>query len=116
VVSTLTTPPGRASRVAPFTHAVDFACTGRCFAWGNYEPSSGAFRVRAVRENDFVVWRRADFWAIERGGYAIPAQPAPIWKVHRCPGASAAEAICVSEAIPGERLSLEPVDPFVVHR
>ncbi len=115
VVSTLTTPPERASRVQPFTHAADFACTGQCFAWGNYEPSSGAFRVRTERENDFVVSRRSDFWAIEQGGYLVPTHPAPLWKLHPCPGAAAPEAICASEAIPGERLSLEPVDPFAGH-
>jgi hypothetical protein len=35
---------------------LDHACIGRCFSYGNYEPSTGDFRIRANPGNTFVVW------------------------------------------------------------
>ena len=44
---------GENSRVVT-EHILDRACIDRCFNYANYEPSSGAFRVRASPGNRFV--------------------------------------------------------------
>src|SRR5579864_3089798 len=36
------------SRVYFILHIVDRACIARCYSFGNYEPSSGAFRIRVL--------------------------------------------------------------------
>ncbi|HTT64496.1 MAG TPA: hypothetical protein VMG35_21740, partial [Bryobacteraceae bacterium] len=43
------------SRVPTMAHLVDRICVGRCFSYANYEPATAQFRVRAERENAFVV-------------------------------------------------------------
>jgi hypothetical protein len=108
VVSAIGGPP---SRVPPFTHALDLACVQRCFAWGNYEPSARQFRVRAQRENEFVVSDRVQFAAIEDGRYLVPALPFPLWKVYPCHSTTGI-SVCSSVMRPGETLRLECLDPF----
>jgi hypothetical protein len=54
VVETL--PPGsRVIGIGNLTHLVDRACIGRCYSYANYEPSTGAFRVRVRGRNSIVV-------------------------------------------------------------
>ena len=36
-------------------HMIDRACIGYCFSYGNYEPSSGVFRVRAAPGNPYML-------------------------------------------------------------
>ena len=52
VMATILPPSG--SRVL-IQHIVDRACIGRCFSYGNYEPSTGLFRVRALPGNPYVL-------------------------------------------------------------
>ena len=45
-------------------HTLDRACIGRCFGYANYEPSTGQFRIRTLRENPFVVADYKDSGAV----------------------------------------------------
>ncbi|WP_242333437.1 hypothetical protein [Anaeromyxobacter sp. SG66] len=109
IVGAIASPP---SRVAPFTHVVDRACAGRCFAWGNYEPSSTAFRIRAAPGNGIVVAARGDFADIELGGYRAPELSFPIWTLRPCTDGRPAGTICASILPAGGTLELACLDPF----
>lgn len=80
------------SRVNPLAHAVDRACIGRCFSYGNYEPSTRQFRVRAVALNPYVVSRYVDADAIQSGTYRVQPQDIPAYQVAWCDGRN---EICV---------------------
>ena len=61
-----TIPPPDGSRIFIF-HIVDRACIGRCFSYGNYEPGSGQFRVRASPGNRFAMTSMNASFAVQRG-------------------------------------------------
>jgi hypothetical protein len=42
-------------RINAAYHLIDRACIGHCFSYGNYEPASGHFRLRARPDNRFVI-------------------------------------------------------------
>ena len=109
VVSTLAAPP---SRVLPFTHPLDRACAGKCYSWGNYEPASEQFRVRARPGNQIVVASRSESVAIEQGVYRVSGLPFPLWKLSVCQGVGAPPGICVALAKEGEVLAPTCLDPF----
>jgi hypothetical protein len=81
VVSTLADPNSRVNSVA---HLIDRACVGRCFSYGNYEPSTAQFRVRAQRENGIVVSRYVDSSQIQSGGYVVEPRDLPLYKIELC--------------------------------
>ena len=65
-------------------HMVDRACIGQCFSYGNYEPSSQQFRIRAQDGNHFVLSNSADSGAIQAGIYAIQPQDLPLYQIYQC--------------------------------
>jgi hypothetical protein len=83
VLATVEPPAG--SRVFIF-HIVDRACIGHCFSYGNYEPGSEQFRVRANPGNSFVTTNINDSFAMQRGEYIVQPQDLPIWQISRCEG------------------------------
>ncbi len=75
------------SRTLPslnFQHDLDRACIGRCFSYGNYEPSSGQFRVRVAAENQIVLDSAADVDAIASGTYVVRPRDLPISLIFLC--------------------------------
>ncbi len=68
-------------RTNPVTHMLDRACLGRCYSYGNYEPSSGQFRVRAVAPNPIVVAADADANDIQNGSYVVKPRDLPLYQV-----------------------------------
>jgi hypothetical protein len=62
-------------------HMIDRVCVGRCFSYGNYEASTGQFRVRATGPNPYVVSRYGDSTGIQRGLYVVKPGDLPIYKV-----------------------------------
>jgi hypothetical protein len=106
VMATILPPPG--SRVL-IQHIIDRACIGRCFSYGNYEPSAALFRVRALAGNAFVL---ADYdWAVatEGGTYVVRPQDLPVYQVYQCsPGG---RELCIGSLEAGEendRLGVHP--------
>ena len=86
VVSVLTAPE---NRIWALAHAVDRICVGRCFSYANYEPSTAQFRVRAYRDNPFVISDYAESWSIQTGGYVVKARDLPLYNIDLCEPGSA---------------------------
>ena len=99
VVSVLADPE---SRIHSLAHAVDRICVGRCFSYANYEPSTAQFRVRAYRENSFVVSDYGESWSIQTGGYVVKARDLPLYNIDLCEPGSA--RMCVAPLRAGATL------------
>lgn len=81
VMGTILPPPH--SRIG-IQHILDRACIDYCFSYGNYEPGSKMFRVRAVPGNPYVL---ADYdlaTETELGNYVVQAADLPVWEVYEC--------------------------------
>ena len=83
VISALSDPE---ARVDPLVHLIDRACIGRCFSYGNYEPATRQFRVRAAAGNPIVVTRYADSYAMQTGTYEAKTPDLPLWGITGAPG------------------------------
>jgi hypothetical protein len=100
--------PAPGSRLL-INHMVDRACIGHCFSYGNYEPSSGQFRVRAGDGNSFVISDGASVGQIDGGSYVIRAEDLPISEIYRC-NLNGTE-LCVRKLAVGERNDLVDAQP-----
>ena len=96
IVTSIAFPPG--SRVL-IHHLVDRSCIGYCFSYGNYEPSSRAFRVRATPGNPYVVPDWQDSEAIRTGKYKRQPQDPPLSEIYNC--GSDGVALCLRKLAPG---------------
>lgn len=91
-------PPGN-SRVL-IQHILDRACIGRCFSYGNYEPGSEDFRVRARPGNRYVL---ADFdlaSATESGNYKVQPADLPAYQIYEC--GDGGQKLCIAPLEAGE--------------
>jgi hypothetical protein len=78
--------------VGTLTHLVDRACIGHCYSYANYEPSTGAFRVRVRGRNPIVVDNYGDSLAMQAGVYQ-PKPDDPSWyQITQC-----GTGLCVKE-------------------
>lgn len=68
-------------RIDPLNHMIDRACIGRCYSYGNYEPSTKQFQVQAIAPNPFVADNYGDSWAIQFGEYRVRPREEPIFAV-----------------------------------
>jgi hypothetical protein len=68
-------------RVDALPHIIDRVCTGRCYSYANYEPSTGQFRVRATGESPIVVSRYDDSWQLQSGVYVVQPKDLPLYQV-----------------------------------
>jgi hypothetical protein len=71
------------SRV-PIQHIIDRACVERCFSYGNYEPGSLDFRVRATPGNPYVLDDYEEAVAMEEGTYVVRPADLPLYQVYQC--------------------------------
>jgi hypothetical protein len=65
-------------------HIIDQACVGHCFNYGNYEPGSEVFRVRATPGNDYVIADYGDAIDTEEGNYVVQPEDLPVYQVYQC--------------------------------
>lgn len=65
-------------------HMIDRACVGYCFSYGNYEPSSGVFRVRSTPGNPYVLNDYNDAVDMEDGYYTVQPEDLPAYQVYEC--------------------------------
>jgi len=93
--------PRPESRIYFVDHVVDRACIERCFAYANYEPASGQFRVRASPGNGIVLWRPEDVARVEIGRYTVQPEDVPAVQINQCFGDFA--RLCSFELRAGER-------------
>jgi hypothetical protein len=70
-----------AIRANPWWHILDRACLGRCYSYGNYEPSTLQFRVRAQGPNAIVAASPADVDLLRQGGYMVRDADLPLYQV-----------------------------------
>ncbi|MGA3094818.1 MAG: hypothetical protein ABSF25_00055 [Bryobacteraceae bacterium] len=68
-------------QVNAITHMIDRVCIGRCYSFGNYEPSTAQFRVRAVATNPMVVRSYAESWDLQTGAYMVKPADEPLYAV-----------------------------------
>jgi hypothetical protein len=65
-------------------HILDRACVGYCFSYGNYEPPSRVFRVRALAGNRYAMTEASDPASMEEGDYTLQAKDLPAYQVYQC--------------------------------
>lgn len=106
VIANIGPPPG--SRLL-INHMLDRACIGHCFSYGNYEPSSGQFRVRARAGNSFVLSDSARVEQVEIGSYVVRAEDVPISEIYRCKANE--NDLCERELAVGDKNSSADVPP-----
>jgi len=71
------------SRLNGLIHVGSTACLGHCWDYGNYEPSTAQFRVRASAPNGVVVDDMGTVSDIEGGEHIVTPAEAPLYSV--CP-------------------------------
>jgi hypothetical protein len=90
------------SRIDAIEHMIDRVCIGRCYSYGNYEPWTHAFRLRAAGDNAVVVADGAVMFAMRRGEHVVRPQEAPLYEVRACGNG---DQVCVRMLNAGERTS-----------
>jgi len=108
VMGTILRPPE--SRVL-IQHILDRACIGRCWSYGNYEPSTGLFRVRAKSGNPYVLSSYNDAVDMENGEYTVQPEDLPVYQVYQCD--ESGTKLCIRALEAGEendRLGIHPDD------
>jgi hypothetical protein len=106
VMATILPPPD--SRVM-IQHIVDRACISRCFSYGNYEPSTGVFRVRALPGNPYVLSDYDLAVDMEEGDYTVQPEDLPVYQIYQCSPSGA--SLCIRPLEAGEdndRLGVHP--------
>jgi hypothetical protein len=68
-------------RTNSVSHMISRVCIGRCFNYGNYEPSTHQFRVRAARPNPVVLTRYKDIFDLQLGDYVVRPADMPVYEV-----------------------------------
>jgi hypothetical protein len=87
-------------------HALDRACIGQCYAYTNYEPSSGQFRLRADPGNRFIEMDQDALDAIQDGSYIVQPRDLPVYEVYQC-GAGVND-LCLAELHDGQQIGDVP--------
>jgi len=65
-------------------HIVDRACIGHCFSYGNYEPGSEGFRVRALPGNAYVMTTDCGNASMEHRIHEVQGKSLPAYQVYQC--------------------------------
>ncbi len=82
-------------------HILDRACIGRCFSYGNYEPGSLDFRVRARLGNPYVLADYDEATSTEGGDYVVRQRDLPVYQIYECGDES--EKLCIAALRAGEK-------------
>lgn len=77
-------PAPRAVRIESFTHLLERACIGRCYAYADYEPASHEFRVRVNGLTPYVVPTYADSYSMQMGTYVVQRRDLPVYAITQC--------------------------------
>ena len=82
VVETISSQPDW--RIWFINHIVDRACIGHCYAYANYEPASGQFRVRVRPGSPIAAPTPDDTEALENGLYVVQPPDLPMTEIYQC--------------------------------
>ena len=99
VLSTIFASPE--SRISFIGHVADRACIGHCFSYGNYEPSSGQFRVRVHPGSPVVTASSDDTEDMAAGAYAVQEEDLPLKEIYQCDGTDLTR-LCIRDLAAGE--------------
>jgi hypothetical protein len=108
VLSTIWAPPG--SHIWFTSHLADRACIGHCFSFGNYEPSTEQFRVRARPGNAIVTASYDDSGDMQSGEYEVQDEDLPMKEIYQCDPKDLTK-LCMRDLAAGEqngRLGYKP--------
>jgi hypothetical protein len=72
-------------RANPAAHIIDRVCLGRCYSYGNYEPSTRQFRIHGVAPNPIVTVDYGDSFQMQIGGYVVKERDVPLYAVDISP-------------------------------
>ncbi len=97
------------TRANPLWHFVDRPCIGHCFSYGNYEPGSRQFRIRAADGNEFVMSDYADVYQVETGTYRVQARDLPLFLVYSC--GPVHDRVCWRELHAGDDIGMVNREP-----
>jgi hypothetical protein len=81
-------------------HILDRACIGHCFSYGNYEPTTGMFHVRALPGNSYNMTDADSAALMEDGSYEVQARDLPAFQIYQC--SLAGTDLCVRPLEEGE--------------
>jgi hypothetical protein len=92
--------------VQALVHVLDRPCIGRCFDFGNYEPSTAQFRLRARPGNPYVTsdYDDIDDWETDR--FVFRRSDFDLYRLTAC---SAGTDVCISRVQPGEPLAKQEI-------
>jgi hypothetical protein len=88
-------------RLPALDHLIDRVCIGRCFDFGDYEPATSQFRLRARLENSYVMANIDDIIDFEHSKYVWRRTGIQLYQLLPCQGNS---DICAAAVQSGEQL------------
>ena len=100
VISTISAPEDW--RVQFIGHLVDRACIGRCFSYGNYEPSSRQFRIRARPGSPVVTASADDAEDMAAGEYEVQDEDLPLKVIYQCSSTDPTK-LCLGDLASGQK-------------
>ena len=89
------------SRLWFINHMVDRVCIGKCFAYANYEPPAGQFRVRVKHGSPIVTDSVEDSVKMESGFYVVRQEDLPMNEIYQCDEKDLSK-LCIRELSAGE--------------
>jgi hypothetical protein len=90
---------GNDSRIN-FRHMVDRACIGKCFAYSNYEPGTGQFRLRVSPQGSPIISNSG--LDMEHGDYLVRPADVPMAQIYQ-PDDADLTRLAIRDLTPGEK-------------
>jgi hypothetical protein len=90
---------GNDSRIN-FRHMVDRACIGKCFAYSNYEPGTGQFRLRVSPQGSPIISNSG--LDMEHGDYLVRPVDLPMAQIYQ-PDEADLTKLAIRDLTPGEK-------------
>jgi hypothetical protein len=87
--------------VPALEHVLDRECIGRCFDFGDYEPATTQFRLRATEGNAYVLTDIGDLSQFEHGEHVWQRQDIELIRLLPCKDG---RHVCTAPVKPGDRL------------
>jgi len=100
VLNTIFAPPD--SRMEFIGHVADRACINHCFSYGNYEPSSGQFRIRVRPGSPVVTSSSDDTEDMAAGSYEVQDEDLPLKEIYQCDDSDLTR-LCIRDLVAGEK-------------
>ena len=63
---------------------VDRACVGHCYSYGNYEAATLQFRIRAARNNPYILAETEESDRLAQGSYLVQPRDLPLYQISSC--------------------------------